>query len=251
MRPPVPARRNAFARIASLLAIGLAAAGCARPAAVSPAGAPPARSVLLFPLNVVVPMPTGLESGAASVSEALHAYLEAHANRVETLDPAAARAAWLAAAQELKAELGETQMSFDGAARVLARTLHRERRFDALVLPWLVLRPAKVHGRTVTWDGVTRTLRVVGGDQRTHFLLADFEAQAAAPSLQVAVFAADGGKLSEAVGGLDLIHLMLIVGDPPQIDAQVLPSSQILADHANVSEGIALALDPFLAKPQP
>src|SRR5258705_3843064 len=129
MRRPVLARPGAFARIATPLALCLAAVGCARPAAVAPAAAPAARSVLLFPLNVVVPMPGGLESGAASVSEALQAYLEARGSRVQTLDPAAAGAAWLAAAKELKAELGEDKMSFDGAARVLARTLHRERSF--------------------------------------------------------------------------------------------------------------------------
>src|SRR5215468_8130298 len=241
----VSARRAARAWAACLLAIGLAALACARPHAGA-AGAPPIHRVLVYPLNVVVPMPTGLESGAASVSEALDAWLRAQGLAVETLPAPEARAAWIAAAQELRAELGAEQMNFDGAAKVLARTLHHDRAFDALVVPWLALRPARVHGRTVAWDGVTRTLQVIG-DQGTHqhFLIEDFNAEAAAPSLEVWVLSGEGKKLFDGVGGLDLTHAMVIRGDPPKIGEQRLPPAQILSDHANVSEGIGLALAPL------
>src|SRR5215468_5567997 len=126
----VSARRAARAWTACLLALGLAALACAGPHA-GPAGAAPIQRVLVFPLNVVVPMPTGLESGAASVSEALDTWLRAQGLAVETLPVADARAAWIAAAQELRSELGEEQMSFEGAATVLARTVHHDRAFNA------------------------------------------------------------------------------------------------------------------------
>jgi hypothetical protein len=186
------------------------------------------------------------------VSEALSAWLAAQRFAVETYPAPEARTAWAAAAQELREELGSGQMTFEGAARVLARTLHHDRAFDALVLPWLALRQAKVQGRTVQWDGVTRTLRVAGGEPaHIGFLLRDFHADALAPSLQVAVFSADGDKLCEGVGGLDLTHAMVISGNPPRIGEERLPAAQILSDRANVSEGIALALTPLLRAPPP
>jgi hypothetical protein len=240
--------RAAPARIARLAAACLAAVACAS----TPPPAPAIRKLLVFPLNVVVPMPTGLEPGAASVSEALDTWLVAQGLVVESLPVAEARAAWVAAAQALRAEVGEAQMGFEGAARVCARTLHRDRSFDALLLPWLALRRAKVQGRTVSWDGVTRTMRVVGDTStQTHFLLDDFSADAAAPSLQVAVFSGDGAKLFDGVGGLDVVHTMVIQGDPPKIGEQILPASQMLSDHALVNEGIALALAPLLRAPPP
>src|SRR5262245_4626095 len=130
--------RGAPARIARLPAACPAAVACAS----TPPARPPVRSVLVFPLNIVVPMPTGLEPGAASVSEALGTWLRAQGLEVETLPVAEARAAWVAAARALRAEVGEAQMGFEGAAATCARTLHRDRSFDALLLPWLALRKA-------------------------------------------------------------------------------------------------------------
>lgn len=237
--------RAALARVACLPAACLAALACS-----SAPPAPAIRTVLVFPLNVVVPMPTGLESGAASVSEALETWLSAQGLVVENLPLAQARGVWLAAAQQLRGQVGEEQMGFDGAAQACARTLRGDRSFDALLLPWLALRHAKVKGRTVSWDGVTRTMRVIGDTStRTHFLLEDFAADAAAPSLQVAVFSSDGTKLFDGVGGLDVVHAMVIAGDPPKIGEQILPASQMLADHSLVNEGIALALAPLRAQP--
>ena len=206
------------------------------------------REVLLFPLNVVVPMPTGLEPGAPRVEEAVRSYLESQGRRVQTLPPRDAQAAWLAAAEALKAEVGDAQMSFEGAARLLARELARERRFDALVLPWLALRPAKVHGRVVSWDGVSRTLRVANPSGRSLGFLGDFQAQAAAPSLQVVVFSAEGETIFAGVGGLDLIHSLAIQGDPPKVDAVPLPRSEVFSDLSSLQEGIGIAFDPFLPR---
>ena len=234
-------------RLAWHVALAFAAAACAtRPGAAPQASAPGVERVLVFPLNVVVSMPSGLESGAASVADALRTWLLAQGLAVEEVPTPEARTAWLAAAQALRAERGEQQMGFEAAASVLARGLRRERDFDALILPWLALRPAKVRNRTVTWDGVSRTLRLIGGEsKKTHFLLEEFSADAAAPSLQVAVFSADGAKLFDGVGGLDLVHALVVEGDPPKIGERLIPASQMLSDHAPVNEGIALALAPL------
>jgi len=237
----------------SLLALALLAPGCAgrNVLARGHAGGAVVREVLLFPLNVVVPIPPGLEAGAPSVEVELRTYLESHGKRVQTLEPRDAYSAWLAAAQALKAEVGDTQMSFEGAARVLARQLANAHRFDALVLPWIALRPAKVRGRSVTWDGVTRTLRVVNPGGRSLGFLDDFQAQAAAPSIQVVVFSAEGARIFEGTGGLDLIHALAIEGDPPKVDAVPRPRAEVFSDRTPIREGIAVAFDPFLPRPAP
>jgi hypothetical protein len=206
---------------------------------------------MLFPLNTVVPVPSGLEPGVDSVEIELRRYLESHERRVQAPAPRDAHAAWLAAAQALKAEVGDSGMSFEGAARVLARQLAGAHRFDALVLPWIALRPAKVRGRSVTWDGVTRTLRVVNPSGRSLGFLEDFQAQAAVPSIRVAVFSAQGEKIFEGAGGLDLVHALSVEGEPPRIDARPRPRSEIFSDRAPIREGIAVAFDPLLPRTAP
>jgi len=247
-RTPVTRRRAAALLVAALLA-----AGCAGRSPVAPGGADGAavQDLLLLPLDVVAPVPAGLEPGVAFVEAELRAALESHGKRVQALAPRDAHAAWLAAARDLKAEVGDEAMGFEGAARVLARNLAREHRFDALVLPWLALRPAKVRGRSVRWDGVARTLRVVNPSGRSLGFLDDFEAQAAVPSIQLAVFSAAGEPLFEGVGGLDLIHVLAVEGDPPKVDARPRPRAEVFSDRTPLREGIAVAHDPFLPRAPP
>jgi hypothetical protein len=232
------------------LAIALPGAGCAGRNTVASGfeGASAVRDVALFPLNVVVPLPPGLEGAAPLVEEEIRDYLASQGKRVQSLAAEDALAAWLASAQALKAQVGAPRMDFEGAAAILARRLDAQRRFDALVLPWIALRPAKVRGRSVSWDGVTRTLRVVNPEGRSLQLLKDLQAQAAAPSLQLAVFAPDGRKLFEGVGGLDLLHALVLEGDPTRIDAELLPPAQIFSDRSSLQEGVAVAFDPFLPR---
>ena len=239
------------ATLAAALAVALLAGGCAGRNSVARgyAGAAALDDLALFPLNVVVPLPPGLEAAAPTVDAAIRAYLDAHEKRVRAPSFDAAQAAWLASAQALKAEVGASQMSFEGAAATLARRMHAQEPFDALVLPWIALRPAKVRGRTVSWDGVTRTLKVVNPEGRSLQVLRDFQAEAAAPSLQLAVFSPDGRKLFEGVGGLDLQHALVLEGEPTRIDAELLPRAQVFADRTPVAEGIAVAFDPFLPRP--
>ncbi len=236
--------------MAALAAVCLLVPGCAGRNSVAGgyAGASTVEDIVLFPLDVVAPLPPGTETGAASVEAEIRKYLTGHGKRVQPVPSEEAQSAWLASARALKSEVGTTQMNFEGAAATLARRLHGERHFDALVLPWIALGPAKVRGRTVTWDGVTRTLRVVNPQGRSLAVLKDFEARAAAPSLHVAIFAPDGQKLFEGVGGLDLLHALVLEGEPTRIDAELLPRAQIFADRTPVHEGIAVAFDPFLPR---
>lgn len=245
-----PSRSRVHAALVAAAAVALLAPGCAGDGILSGGrgGARGVRDVALFPANIVVAPPQGLETATPYVDEEIGKYLDSHGKRVQVLTREEAFTEWLASAQALKDEVGESQMSFDGAAATLARRLHAKQRFDALVLPWIAVRPAKVRGRTVTWDGVTRTLRILNPQGRSLQVLRDLEARAAAPSLQVAVFSPDGRKLFEGVGGLDLVHLLVLEGEPTRIEAEPLSRSEIFADRTSVQEGIAVAFDPFLPR---
>lgn len=247
-RPPLRPAPGVRTGLAAALCVALLVAGCAGRGRVAgdTARASAIEEVALFPLGVVLPLPPGLEDAAPVVDAAIRAYLASRDERVWSPTREDAQAAWLASAQALRREVGESQMGFEGAASILARRLAAERRFDALVLPWIALRVAKVRGRTVTWDGVRRKLRVVNPQKRGLQDLKDFEAQAAAPSLQIAVFSPDGREIFQGVGGLDLLHALVVEGEPMRVDAQLLPRSEIFADRAAIDEGVALALDPLL-----
>jgi hypothetical protein len=155
-----------------------------------------------------------------------------------------AKQEWLANALALKVAVGEERMSFPSAGSLLARRLQRTRRFDALVIPWITLRPAQVRGTSVKWDGVVRTIPLSADSDRKTGFFQFFRAQMPAPSLQVFVFAPDGRRLFEGIGGLDFADEVTV--DAKARHADFHPRPDLFADPRNLREGIALAFDPFL-----
>jgi hypothetical protein len=226
---------------AALLALGCAGIGAL------PDSTP--NRVTVLPLGVVAPLPPEVIAGAKPLERELAAYLGERGLAVDAPDLSDARAAWLRSAQALKADAGESGMSFDGAASRLARELHAASGVDALVLPWIAMRPAQMKGRMVVWDGVSRELerfrgRRAGMDDARY--LDALEGTFAAPSLQVAVYSARGEKVYEGTGGLDLVQDVLLLGDKQAgFRVEMPPRDEIFSDAALLREGIALALDAY------
>jgi hypothetical protein len=208
----------------------------------------PLRRIALLPLNVVVTLPSEVESGVDTVSRELRLFLEAHGFAVDPLELAEAREAWLRSALALKAEVGPDGMSFEGAARTLARQLRETRRFDALIVPWIAMRPARMQGGTASWDGIKRKVHVVASDgkRRSSWALGRLRAVVTAPSLQVVAFSPDGEKLDEGVGGLDLVHDADLDVTAATIHFEMTPRPAIFQDPETVRQGIAIALGPVL-----
>lgn len=228
------------------LALAVACAGGSAATRDAPPGPP--RRVVVFPLNVVVTLPTDVESGVAAVSEELRAYLEARGLAVDRVELADAREAWLRSAQALKAEVGPDRMSFEGAGRTLARQLREVKDFDALILPWIAMRSARMQGGTISWDGVKRKLKVAGSDgrPRSSWVLGRVRSTVVAPSLQLAVFSPQGEKLYEGIGGLDLVHDADLDVSSARIHFEMVPRTPIFQDRAYLRQGIAIAVDPLL-----
>jgi hypothetical protein len=208
----------------------------------------PLHRVVVFPLNVVVTLPTDVESGVGPISEELRAHLEARGLEVEPIELAEAREAWLQSALALKAEVGPEKMTFEGAGITLARRLAATRSFDALIVPWIAMRAARMQGGTVSWDGTKRKVQLVGseGTDRTSWALGRVRLYVAAPSLQVVVFAPDGRKLHEGTGGLDLVHDADFDRSAVGFHLEMTPRSVIFQDREQLRGGIALAFGTLL-----
>jgi len=259
-------RRRALA-LSALLALGAGAAACRSAAPAPPAPAAPsaadaaapapapelaAQRVLLFPLNVVgVPLPTEVEAGADAVASELRAYLESRGVAVEALGLGAARDAWLRAAVAHKQEAGPEKMSLEGAASVLARQLREEHDFDALLLPWIEMKAAKMKDGELAWDGVERKVEFypLGKAKRARWVLGRLRIWVKVPSLRVLGVSPAGEKLFDAAGGLDLVEEAELDVSAAKMNFNMVPKDAIFTDRAHLREGIAIALAPFLPPP--
>jgi len=108
------------------------------------AGAAAVREVVLLPLNVVIAMPSEVEPGADRVAAELLAYLKRQGKSVRSLSLVDARVAWLRSAEAVLAHPEAHPKGFEGAAQVLARNLREGGAYDALIVPAIVMRPAKL-----------------------------------------------------------------------------------------------------------
>jgi hypothetical protein len=210
------------------------------------------RVLLLLPVGVVAALPPELEEGSDRVESALRAFLESRARRVETLSFGEARREWTASAADLREEVGTGAMSFEGAARHLARRLRAAREFDALVVPSLAFRSARLRTRRVSWDGVERRIETVGEplEAGSVVLSNTFHGAISAPSLIVHVFSPDGTLIFQGAGGLDLVHRARFLPGRWLSDMrwQLEPKSDPFSDAKLLHEGIAVALDPLLPR---
>jgi len=115
---------------------------------------------------------------------------------------------------------------------VLIGELSRHAAFDAVIAPSLYLREARVDGRSASWDAVERPLEIEGAER----LPADLPLEGAAPaaSLHVAVFDAQGNKLQEAIGGLELLVRVRVTrkrnAGPGELSVRYLSSADAYLD---------------------
>jgi hypothetical protein len=206
----------------------------------------PAQSLLILPLNVAAVMPTELDAASPMVWEALEVYLRAQGKALKTVAFPTARQLWLESIKQVRAT--NPRSGYDDAARVLVGELSRHAAFDAVIAPSLYLREARIDGRSASWDAVERPLEIEGAER----LPADLPLEGAAPaaSLHVAVFDAQGNKLQEAIGGLELLVRVRVTrkrnASPGALSVRYTPRSDLFATRDQMLEGIALALAPFL-----
>jgi hypothetical protein len=254
-RPP---RRLAAALLAAALA--LAACRATRPTARvadGHEGAPGVQGFLLGPSNLVIGLPAELEGGVEPVQEAIVSYLQLQGRSVERLALPEARAQWEAAIGAAKTS--GKGLDFAGTAQVFTRRLAESRRFDAVVMPSLLLHYTRVRHRRAEWDGVERRMRVLNiphqSAGRTDNLLAramqgiGMRGDAPVTSLHVVVLSRDGKQVFEGRGGLDFVQEMDLENYMETFEIDVHDRADLLQDPKILREGVEIAFTPYLVPP--
>ncbi len=241
-----------------LFALALGCAGTAEPEPESGrtvlAGTQ-SESVVVLPLNVTMEMPEQLEAGAPIVREELEDYLQAQGASLKTLAFPVARRFWLESIQQARnSEAGEDEAAesatFEKVAQLLVSRVAEHADFDMLIVPALFVQGATIEGRSVSWDGVQRTLEIdVGAWGEVFPEDPEISGVAPASSLHAAVLDAQGKLLQEGQGGIALLMSARARGSPESFldspEYQFVPRADPLADRDQVREGIALALSPL------
>ncbi len=204
---------------------------------------------LILPLNVAAVMPPELESLSPIIWKELERYLRAQDKELKTISREAARNLWLRSIQAVRAGEKGARAGYDDAARALALELRKHADFDALIAPSLYVREARISNRFARWDGVKRAVEFEGGGLASWSLVATpLEGAAPAASLHVAVFDANGDKLHEAQGGLELLVRVEVMPQEGagQPNFQFATRTDLFANREHVREGIGLAFSPLL-----
>jgi hypothetical protein len=238
---------------ACLLSLGCVGAGShSNASAPAPARAASLETLLVLPLNIATAMPQNLEVLRWAVEEEIASYLLQRGHQPRSIARNLARSQWLQGVQQ--APEGETDElgAFDLAAGALARSLRERGEFDAMVVPSLVARDAPIQDRYASWDGAKQRLQLEtrGLDSR-RLRETPLEGVAPAASLHIAVFDAQGQKLHEALGGLEVLVRVRLTADNLRGEPafQLLQRTDLLESPEAVREGIAIAFEPLIEGP--
>ena len=244
-------RTRSVHRLPSALVLVLASLACAAgggsPRSLVAGGARDgADRVAVAPVNLSVGHAPELVVAEEIVHEALIDYLLGRRLTVGIVHRGDAERAWQEAVRTSEGETDSPEW-LEGAASSFARTLRSQSdfAFDYVLLPSVVYRKARVHGRIASWDGVRRrvtTRRARGASQEHYF--EDWEGKFTGLSLHVSVYEPDGRQVYEGWGGLDLTHDPLVVG--ASMAAHPIPQAEILGDPDHVREGVERALRPYV-----
>jgi hypothetical protein len=209
---------------------------------------PPISAVLLAPVSFNQNLPAPLEPGADVVRDELAAQLEARGLSVATPSLADFHDAWLAAAKDIGTLYDEKgrldQARFDAAVSAFLQSWRAKGEpFDVLLLGYFHVQGVKIYAGSASWDGVERRVRV---DREGASTIARDVARlwpnrtpTACVSLRLVAYSADGRRLFEQRGGLEIVDEYRLK------DLDVRHRTDLFTDRAVVQEGVAIALEPL------
>jgi len=207
------------------------------------------RHFFILPLNIAVKPPPELSSRFDDMFGAVAGYIRNRGDSIETYSRREATAQWEASIAEVK-QSKELKNNFESAMRVFVTHLAKAHSFDAVIAPSLVYRKTKMRERTVKWDGVFRKLKIinVSDEAKKKGLARSVSVEVAGVSLHVMVMDPSGKVIFQNYGGLDLTHDVDMTNAEFTMTPKLTLKTDLLKDSAHLSEGIALAFDPFLPK---
>ena len=155
-------------------------------------------------------------------------------------------------------ERGDPDRDLRTASSRFARGIAEQADYDVLVMPSLLLREVRVHGREAHWDGVHRMIPV--RDPRPDLGLDDvsypvgwdpiprFRGRLAATSLHVLVLSSDGEAVHEGLAGLDLLHEARRGQQSPHEGWKLELRAQPFAHPKHLRDGIERAFERSVAQ---
>jgi hypothetical protein len=232
------------ARCSIWLLIGVA---CAKPDPVywienGHAGAPGVENVLVVPLNITFSMPTDVESQSDLVFAELANYLIAQKREPVTVSVVDANRLWASCILEV----GESRPA---AVSLLAQRLGESGDYDAIVIPDIVFRNAKLSRRSAEWDGANRSLRIVNKPPRFDDSIVrtmSFGGSTAGVSVRTRVYAPTGDLVFEGYGGIELVYQMNLEDLDRSRRFQIDTRPDLLQDVELIREGVEQSFLPYL-----
>jgi hypothetical protein len=244
--------------VALLSAVTSLVSGCPAPG-YDPNWRSKAQRVLVLPLNLVAAMPDEVADGAGHVDKILLDYLAERGKSVSTIGFQDAAVGWRAGESDCRAAAAKKCDRFVGVAPFAARKLRTDHEYDVLIVPYLLLRGARTNGYLASFDGVERPVQMPRyapygpyGYYPYGYGLNWWDgwggSRIRAASLKVFGFSADGKKLFDGIGGLDVVD---------RVDASeesgaytVNARENVLGDPNAIHEGVARALSPLVPLPR-
>ena len=230
--------------VAGLLSTWLA--GCVTQPDALPGPKP--RAVLVAPTSVDTRLAEPLRAGAPQIHRMIAQLL--WAQDVEVAAPALPEfsALWQDASRAAAAGIsdeGASALREDLAVRALLDGLRaRGERFDALLVPYLTVRPGVVNGQSVLWDGVARRLPLDYRNRDAFFLVVRRRVEAPCTSLGVIAYDARGERLFERIGGLEVAKRMWVSDDGHRRRWE--DRDDLFQDERALRSGVEVALQPLL-----
>jgi hypothetical protein len=206
--------------------------------------------VAIAPLNLAIRTPDELKGKGEPVWEQLQQHFQILDKQVALVAPLRAERLWFEAHIDL--DYSDRTRALQVAHARFAQALAEIRSYDLLVVPSLVLRPARLRSGYASWDGVRRVvargLQVIDPGFSDLFhpsggpVSSGLRGKIGAASLHVAVLRPDGTRVYEGLGGLDLVQ-ELHRDDPWGGRWTFEPRAEPFADAGHVREGVQRALD--------
>jgi hypothetical protein len=207
--------------------------------------------VLLAPFNLALRPPKELQDVDEPVRHELLRYFQAQDRQPTVIAPIDAELLWMESIAEL--EQSGTKLDLPTASAHFARRLGEQVDYGLLLMPSLVLRSARVHGRHAYWDGVRRRLRVRATPMHGPIIeiglpghnpgVWGLSGRISAASFHVAVLDTAGRFLYQGLGGLDVLQEATLDQRAPGETWQLVSRESPFADAEAVREGIALAFE--------
>jgi hypothetical protein len=218
--------------------------GCATSPDVLPGPKP--RAVLLAPTSVDLRLAEDLRAGAPVINEMIGRLLWEQDMQVNAPPLPEFYELWRQAALAASGDGGaEAAAHNDVAVSALLDGLRAQgANFDALLIPYLTVRPGTVTGQSVMWDGVARRLPLSYKNRDVAFLVVRRRVEAPCTSLGVVAYGAHGERLFERIGGLEVAKQMWVSDDGKRRGWN--ERADLFQDKKVLRDGVEEALEPLL-----